>query len=226
MHIGQFESLSHLPTLDALDAEFEKKEQCEARRNRKGGDAMHLAFRPTRSEFPEHLETASQTVIPMTQPPREAVIVRSSLVRRALRTLARLLILFFIGVGATLGWQSYGNAARAMIASSSTKLSWLAPPPAPGVRTASDLPAPAATASSDDLQQLAAGLTSVRQSVDQLAIQLAFGQRQMADSVAKLQSDEREILQKLSALAIRPSAAPARKPAPVTPEPPPAVQAR
>ena len=60
--------------------------------------------------------------------------------------------------------------------------------------------APVATASSDDLQQLAASLGSVRQSVDQLAIQFAFGQRQTADNIAKLQSDEREILQKLSAL--------------------------
>jgi hypothetical protein len=61
-------------------------------------------------------------------------------------------------VGATLGWQSYGNVARAMIANSSTKLGWLASRPAPGVQTAPDMlaPTPAATASSDNLQQLAA----------------------------------------------------------------------
>jgi hypothetical protein len=113
-----------------------------------------------------------------------------------------------------------------MIANSSTKLSWLAPPTPPMQTTSNEAPVPAATASSDDLQQLSASLASVRQSVDQLAIQLAFGHRQMADSIAKLQSDEREILQKLSAVAIRPSAAPARKPIATTSEPPPAVQAR
>jgi hypothetical protein len=225
MHIGQFESLSHRPTLDALNAEFGQEEQCAAGRNRKESYA-HSAFGPTKSEFPRHLGAARQTVDPTTRPSLEVVTIRSSLGRRALRTLARLLILFFIGVGATLGWQSYGNAARAMIANSSTKLNWLAPP-APAVQTASnEAPVPAATASSDDLQQLAASLASVRQSVDQVAIQLAFGQRQMADSIAKLQSDEREILQKLSALAIRPNAAPARKPVATTSEPSPAVQAR
>jgi hypothetical protein len=225
MHAWQFESLSRRPTLDALDAEFGQEEQCAAGRNRKGG-YVHSAFGPTKSEFPRHLGAARQTVDPTTRPSREAVIIRSSLGRRALRTLARLLILFFIGVGATLGWQSYGNAARAMIANSSTKLSWLGPP-APAVQTASnEVPVPAATASSDDLQQLAASLASVRQSIDQLAIQLAFGQRQMADNITKLQSDEREILQKLSPLAIRPNGAPARKPVSTIPEPALAVQAR
>jgi len=188
---------------------------------------MHFASRPTQSEFPRRPEAARQTADPTTRPSREAVIVRPSLGRRALRSLARFLILFSIGIGTTLGWQSYGNAARAMIANSSTKLGWLAPPPAPDVQTGPDTlaPAAAATASSDDLQQLAASLASVRQSVDQLAIQLAFGQRQTADNIAKLQSDEREILQKLSAMT-RPNAAPARKPVAMTSEPSPAVQAR
>lgn len=227
MHIEQFKSLSHRPTLDALDAEFGGKERCTTGR-RMGGDAMHFAFTPAQSEFPCHLRAARQTVDPTTPPAGEAIITRSSLGRRALRGLARLLILFSIGVGATLGWQSYGNVARAKIANSSTKLGWLAPPPAPGVETAPDIvaQAPVATASSDDLQQLAASLGSVRQSVDQLAIQFAFGQRQTADNIAKLQSDEREILQKLSALAGRPTAPSARKPVAMTSEPSPAVQAR
>src|SRR5262249_57394154 len=68
--------------------------------------------------------------------------------------------------GATLGWQPYGNVARAMIANSSTKLGWLAPSPAPAVQTAAS--APAATASSDDLQQLGSE-SRVSQSVDQPA---------------------------------------------------------
>jgi len=87
------------------------------------------------------------------------------------------------------------------------------------------VPVAAATAS-PDLQELAASLASVRQSVDQLAVQLAFGQRQMGDNIAKLQADEQEILQKLSAAPMRPNAPPPRKPAAVTPEPSPSVQAR
>jgi len=83
-----------------------------------------------------------------------------------------------------------------------------------------------AAAASPDLQQLAVNLASVRQSVDQLAVQLELGQRQMGDTIAKLQADEQEIRQKLSAAPMRPSAPPPRKPAAVTPEPSPSVQAR
>jgi hypothetical protein len=52
---------------------------------------------------------------------------RASLVKRASRGLARFLIIFCIGVTATLAWQSYGNAAREMIANSSPQLAWLVP---------------------------------------------------------------------------------------------------
>ena len=189
---------------------------------------MRFTFKPTRPEFAKHLGTARHTVDPTTRPTRETVAIKSSLGRRAFRNLALFLILVSIGVGATLGWQSYGNAAREMIASSSTKLGWLAPPSVPGVETTPDVvaQAPAATPSSDDLQQLAVTLASVRQNVDQLAIQFAFSQRQMAENIAKLQSNEREILQKLSALAVRPNPAPARKPVAMTSESSAAVQAR
>jgi hypothetical protein len=95
------------------------------------------------------------------------------------------------------------------------------------------LPASAASTASPDLEQLAVGLTSMRQSMDQLAAQLTAGQQQMAGEVAKvqadvakLQADEQKILQKLSAAAPRPPAAPARKLAPVTPPPAPSAEAR
>jgi hypothetical protein len=55
---------------------------------------------------------------------------RSSLGRRASRSLARFLVMACIGVAATLAWQSYGGAAMQMIASSSPQLSWLLSPPA------------------------------------------------------------------------------------------------
>jgi hypothetical protein len=51
--------------------------------------------------------------------------------KRASRTLARFLITFCIGVAATVAWQSYGDAAREMIANSSPQLGWLAPQTAP-----------------------------------------------------------------------------------------------
>jgi hypothetical protein len=106
-----------------------------------------------------------------------------------------------------------------MIASSSLQLGWLAPHSAPVSPTAE--PVVAAAAVSPDLQQLTLGLASVRQSVDQLAFQLAAVQRQMASEIAKLQADEQELLQKLSAAPARPTATPARKPPAVKPPSPP-----
>jgi hypothetical protein len=48
------------------------------------------------------------------------------------RFLVRFLVLFAfcLGVVATLAWQSYGDAARQMIANTSPRLSWFAPSPA------------------------------------------------------------------------------------------------
>src|SRR5712675_1802008 len=135
---------------------------------------------------------------------------RPSLGGRALRALARFLLMFCIGVAATLGWQSYGDAARENVASSYPQLAWLSPQPAPPAPAAPTIPAP-------DLEQLKAmslGLAAVRQSVDQLAA----GQQQMATDIAKLQADEQDILHKMTAAPLpRPAAAPARKPVPQTP---------
>jgi hypothetical protein len=100
------------------------------------------------------------------------------------------------------------------MASSSPQLGWLAPHSVP-------IAPPAAAAVSPDQQQVTLGLASVRQSVDQLAFQLAAVQRQMASEIAKLQTDEQEILQKLSAVPARPTATPARKPPAVKPPSPP-----
>jgi hypothetical protein len=162
--------------------------------------------------------------------------VGPSLGRRASRGLARFLIIFSIGIGATLAWQSYGDAARAMLANSSPQLGWLAPQTAPLAQTTpSMVMPPAADTASSDLQQITAAVASMRQSVDQLAAQVAAGQQQVADNIAKLHADEQKILQKLSAtpqkLPATPqklsgtppgtTAAPARKPTQVTAPPSP-----
>jgi hypothetical protein len=89
-----------------------------------------------------------------------------SAARRVLANLARAAIIFCIGVGATLAWQSYGNAARWKVASFSPRLGWLAPAFAPAEPSSS---APAASASPDQLAALSRSLAAVRQSVDKLA---------------------------------------------------------
>jgi hypothetical protein len=141
---------------------------------------------------------------------------RPSRNKQGVRGLARFLITICLGVAATLAWQSYGDAAKEMIATSSPQLAWLAPQ-AP----ASDMIAPTAPASPDprQLKEMTLGLAAVRQSVDHLAAQLAAGQQQMAGDIARLQAE---------IAAPRPVAAPARKPVPVpSPQaPPPSPQAR
>src|SRR5262249_15186877 len=161
-----FKFAPHLPALDAVDAEFGREnEHCVARRRRQGDASMNSKFSPTQSDLPPRLGAAKSAVDAVTSP--DAVIVRPSLGRRITRRIARFVIVFCIGVGTALAWQSYGDDARAMIASSSPQLGWLAPQTASVVPTASDAAAPAAAASGE-LQGLALGLASVRQSVDQL----------------------------------------------------------
>ena len=125
------------------------------------------------------------------------------------------LITFCIGVAATLGWQSYGDAAREMIANSYPQLNWLAPQTAPLAQAASDTPAPAPSATpspeQQQLKEMSLAFATMRQSVDKLAA----GQQQMADGIAKLTADQQQLLQKISAPPPRPAAAPARKPVPL-----------
>jgi hypothetical protein len=223
VQIEQVESPALLPTLDALDAEFGcEDEQCAAGRRRQGGAPMDARFTPPQSEFPGHLGAARPTVGAIKPSSLDGAIMRPSLGRRALRGLARFLIVFCVGIVTILAWQSYGDAARAMIANSSPQLGWLAPQTVPVVPTA---PA-SAGAPSSDVQRLAFGLAAVRQSVDLLTAQLAADQRQVGVDIAKLQADEQQILNKLSAAPSRPTAAPAQKPAPLTAPPSPSAQAR
>jgi hypothetical protein len=72
-----------------------------------------------------------------------------SLRKRASRAFSRFVITFCIGGASTLAWQSYGDAARAMIANSYPQLGWLAPQAEPAAQNAPELVAP-----SPDQQQL------------------------------------------------------------------------
>jgi len=68
----------------------------------------------------------------------------------------------------------------------------------------------------EQLKAIALGLAALRQGVDQLTA----GQQQIANEVVKLRAAEQAILEKIILPpAPRPPAAPAVKPAPVTPRP-------
>jgi hypothetical protein len=133
---------------------------------------------------------------------------RSSLGKQASLAFAYYMIVFSVGIAATLAWQIYGGAARQLIA-------------------------PAA--SIPDQQQLNAisfDLDAVRRSIDGLAIaigtsiatsqeqitrsvdQLAAGQEQMTREITKLQAVERYVLYKNSDPPPRPAPAQLPKPAP------------
>jgi hypothetical protein len=152
---------------------------------------------------------------------------RPSIVRRAARRVTRFLIVFCIGVATTLAWQSYGDLARAMIANSYPQLGWLAPAAALVAQTAPDdtaarAPTAAPSADMQQLKELSLGLDAVRQSVDQLASQVAAGQRQMTGDIAKLQAEispppQRAAAAPAATAAATAAAAPARKPAPPAP---------
>ncbi|MBO0754081.1 MAG: hypothetical protein J2P53_18315 [Bradyrhizobiaceae bacterium] len=75
----------------------------------------------------------------------------SELQRSRVRSIARFMVFFLVGVTATLAWQTYGGRARERIAGWSPRLAWLVPPPPPGA------------------DQISRDLAAVRQTVDKLA---------------------------------------------------------
>ena len=134
---------------------------------------------------------------------------RPSIGRRIFRTLTRFSIAVLIGIGATLAWQSYGDAAREMVVARAPTLAWLL--------YVSTTKSPAVAATSPDLVQqlepLASSLDVVRRSVEQLAAK----QEQMAQNIATLQAVEEDIRQKMSF----PPPSPSQQAAPIPQHKPP-----
>lgn len=164
--------------------------------------------------------------------------------KRASRALARFLVTFCTGAAATLALQSYGDAAREMIANSYPQLGWLAPQAEPVAQNAPEtitLVAPAAPSlDQEQLNAISVDLGAVRQSIDKIATsiasiqeqisrsadriateqiahsvaQLAAGQEEMTREITKLQAVEQYVFYKNAEPPPRPAAAPARKPVP------------
>jgi hypothetical protein len=112
-----------------------------------------------------------------------------SLRKRALRALSRFLIAFCTGVAAILAWQSYGDAAKEMIASSYPQLSWLAPQARPIAHSAPNIALPAPAAPSFDHQQLSAmslDLNAVRESVDRIDTRMTAGHELILRSIDQI----------------------------------------
>jgi hypothetical protein len=136
---------------------------------------------------------------------------RPSIGRRIFRTLTRFSIAVLIGVGATLGWQSYGDEAKEMLVARAPTLAWVL---SVSTTTSPDV----AATSTDPMQQLAplaSSLDVVRRSVEQLAAK----QEQMAQNIAALQAVEEDIRQKMSSTPPAPAQQAASIPQPKPPQP-------
>lgn len=136
---------------------------------------------------------------------------RPSIGRRIFRTLSRFSIAVLIGVAATLGWQSYGDAAKEMLVARAPTLAWVL-----SVSTTKS-PVVAAT-STDPMQQLAPlafNLDVVRRSLEQVTAK----QEQMAQNIAALQAVEEDIRQKMSSTPPAPAQQAASIPQPKPPQP-------
>ncbi len=132
----------------------------------------------------------------------------NSSVKRALLALIRLLITFCIGVAATLAWQSYGDAAREMIANSYPQLGWLAPQAEPVAQNAPDVIALAAAPSPDQQRSnvTSLDLDAVRQRIDQIDNNMAANQEQITRSVdriaASVAASQEQITRSVDQLAV------------------------
>jgi hypothetical protein len=135
---------------------------------------------------------------------------RPSIGRRMLRALIRFSIAVLIGVGATLGWQSYGDEAKEMLVARAPILELLFSVSTPK----SPVMAATSTDAKWQLAPLVSTLDVVRRSVDQLAAR----QEQMAQNIAALRAVEEDVRQKTSSSPPAPQAAPAQQAA-STPQP-------
>ena len=142
---------------------------------------------------------------------RQPMSGRPSIGRRIVRSLTRFSVAVLIGVGATLGWQSYGDAAKEMVVARAPTLSWLL-----SISTTKS-PVVAATSPGpvQQLEPLASNLDVVRRSVEQLA----YKQEQIAQNIAALQAVEEDIRQKMSFTPPTPAPQAASIPQPKPPQP-------
>lgn len=135
---------------------------------------------------------------------------RPSIRRRMFRTLVRFSIAVLIGVGATLGWQSYGNEAKEMLVAQVPMLGLLLPVSTPK----SLVVAGTSTDTTRQLAPLASTLDAVRRSVEQLAAR----QEQMAQNIAALRGVDEDARHKTSSAPPAPAQQAASIPQPKPPQ--------
>ena len=113
------------------------------------------------------------------------------------------LITFFIGVAAAVGWQTYGDAARHLIALAASSSDQQLNPMSPDL----DL-------LRRSIDALATGITTTQEQITRTVDQLVAGQEQMTHEITKLQEIAQYALPKNSEPSVRSATPGARKPAP------------
>src|SRR5467141_2286036 len=182
---------------DSQSPTLVKKEWQTAEETSSGGPARDLHARSDQRVGTRPMKPSIRSPRPSGLNDDQVASDRPSIGRRIFRTLTRFIIAVLTGVGATLAWQSHGDAAREMVVARAPSLGWLL-----SVSTTKS-PAVAATAP-DPLPQLvplASNIDAVRRSVEQLAAK----QEQMAQNIATLQALEEDIRQKVSSPSPSPS---------------------
>ncbi len=145
-----------------------------------------------------------------------------------------ILITFCSAIATTLAWQSYGDAARQVIAKWHPQLGWLAPSAAPIAYRARDTIGLAAQAApSPGEHTISIAVDAMRQTVDRIAVtqeqitrnveQLTARQERVTRNVDQLTAGQERMTREISKLQVvaqqskpqpRPTAASARKPVP------------
>ena len=185
---------------DSLSPTLVEKEWQTAEETSSGGPARDLHARSDQRVGTRPMKPSIRSPRPSGLNDDQVASDRPSIGRRIFRTLTRFIIAVLIGIGATLAWQSHGDAAREMVVARAPSLGWLL-----SVSTTKS-PAVAATARDpvQQLEPLASNLDVVRRSVEQLAAK----QEQMAQNIATLQALEEDIRQKVSSPSPSQQAAP------------------
>jgi len=134
---------------------------------------------------------------------RTTIAPRPSRTKRTLRTITRFVLAVLIGVGLTLGWQSYGDQATAIAKVWVPSLAWVLPEA--NARSPSE--AQVLPELTQQLKLIALDVAVVRRSIGQLATnqdQLVAKQDQMTQTIAALQELEQAGRSKTLSAAPRP----------------------
>ena len=151
------------------------------------------------------------------------VAIEKEIKRRRSRGFARYLVAICIGVAGTLAWQSYGDAAKQVIATRAPELGWspeakqeiaswtvgwMKPRAGPEAVASSSKTAPAPSGDPAQVQQIAQSLTALRETVEQIAA----SQDQTSREMARVESAVAELILKFPEPSAQPPAAPEHKP--------------